>query len=200
MARPSRPRARRRRRAPSSPARHPGARRTHLGVVEPQRGDDRRHRRRVGGGAPGGEGDRIPVYALTNMEAETYPVRLDRFPFLRWFDGTVVSGREGVAKPDPEIFLLLLDRFGLTAGTTVMIDDREENLEAAGRLGMQTVLFRSSHNCGPTLRPLGFFLDVDHRSERMTRVPSIAYGDEGGSLQSPGQRLGPPSFQSVHRM
>ena len=45
----------------------------------------------------------LPRDALTNMEAETYPLRLKRFPFLGWFDGTVVSGREGVAKPDRAI-------------------------------------------------------------------------------------------------
>jgi 2-haloacid dehalogenase len=86
----------------------------------------------------------LPCYALTNMEKETYPLRLQRFPFLGWFDGTVVSGREGIAKPDPAIFTRLLDRFGLTPGTTLMIDDAKENLDAAGRLGIQTVLFRSS--------------------------------------------------------
>ena len=64
----------------------------------------------------------MPCYALTNMEAETYPLRLERFPFLSRFDGTVVSGREGVAK---------------------MIDDTKENLEAASKLGMQTALFVS---------------------------------------------------------
>ena len=86
----------------------------------------------------------LPCYALTNMEAETYPLRLERFSFLGWFDGTVVSGREGMAKPDPGIFARLLDRFGLTANTTMMIDDTEENLDTASQLGMQTVMFRSS--------------------------------------------------------
>jgi 2-haloacid dehalogenase len=86
----------------------------------------------------------LPCYALTNMEAETYPLRLERFAFLGWFDGTVVSGREGVAKPDPAIFMRLLDRFGLAPRTTLMIDDKKENLETAGSLGIQTVLFRSS--------------------------------------------------------
>ena len=42
----------------------------------------------------------VPCYALTNMERETYPLRRERFAFLSWFDGTVVSGFEGVAKPD----------------------------------------------------------------------------------------------------
>ncbi len=86
----------------------------------------------------------VPCYALTNMEAETYPLRLQRFPFLGYFDGTIVSGREGVAKPEPAIFMRLLDRFGLTAGTTLMIDDMQENLDAAAVLGIQTLLFRSS--------------------------------------------------------
>jgi 2-haloacid dehalogenase len=86
----------------------------------------------------------LPCYALTNMEAETYPLRLDRYAFLGWFEGTVVSGREGIAKPEPAIFMRLLDRFGLTARTTLMIDDTKENLETASSLGIQTVLFRSS--------------------------------------------------------
>jgi 2-haloacid dehalogenase len=86
----------------------------------------------------------LSCYALTNMEAETYPLRLERFPFLDWFDGTIVSGREGVAKPETAIFTRLLDRFGLTAGTTLMIDDMQENLDAAGEVGIQTLLFRSS--------------------------------------------------------
>jgi 2-haloacid dehalogenase len=85
----------------------------------------------------------VPCYALTNMEAETYPLRRARFPFLGWFDGVVVSGQERVAKPDPEIFTRLLGRFGLVDSTTLMIDDSPENVAAASRLGMQTVRFRS---------------------------------------------------------
>jgi 2-haloacid dehalogenase len=97
----------------------------------------------------------LPCYALTNMEAETYPLRLRRFPFLRWFDGTVVSGREGIAKPDPAIFTRLLDRFGLMAETMLMIDDTEENLYAASKLGMQTAQFRSSRELLTQLESAG---------------------------------------------
>jgi 2-haloacid dehalogenase len=97
----------------------------------------------------------IPCYALTNMEAETYPLRLKRFPFLGWFDGTVVSGREGVAKPDPAVFMRLLDRFGLSPRTTLMIDDTKENLESASTLGMQTALFRSSRQLRTELTAAG---------------------------------------------
>jgi 2-haloacid dehalogenase len=97
----------------------------------------------------------LPSYAVTNMEAETYPLRLERFPFLSWFDGTIVSGREGVAKPEPAIFMRLLDRFGLTPGTTLMIDDMQENLDAAAVLGIQTLLFRSSRRLRTDLEAAG---------------------------------------------
>ena len=103
----------------------------------------------------------LPCYALTNMEAETYPLRLKRFPFLGWFDGTVVSGREGIAKPDPAIFRLLLDRFGLTPNRTLMIDDTNENVESAGGLGIQTALFRSSRQLRAELEALGV-LPISH--------------------------------------
>lgn len=86
----------------------------------------------------------VPVYALTNMERETYPGRRDRFPFLRWFDGTVVSGFEGVAKPDPKVFELLLDRFGLHAASTLFIDDSPKNVDAARSVGMQAIEFESA--------------------------------------------------------
>jgi 2-haloacid dehalogenase len=86
----------------------------------------------------------IRCYALTNMEAETYPRRLERFAFLGWFDGSVVSAFEGTAKPDPEIFQRLLDRFGLTPSATVMIDDSARNLDAARSVGMLTVQFQSA--------------------------------------------------------
>ena len=84
----------------------------------------------------------VPCYALTNMERETYPLRRERFEFLDWFDGTVVSGFEGVAKPDSAIFELLLDRFDLTRRQTVFVDD--SILTTSGRperLGMQAIEF-----------------------------------------------------------
>jgi 2-haloacid dehalogenase len=86
----------------------------------------------------------VPCYALTNTESWTYPGRRERYPFLTWFDGTVVSGFEGVAKPDPRVFELLLGRFGLTAADTLFIDDSLVNVEAARAAGMQAVEFESA--------------------------------------------------------
>ncbi|HET9103853.1 MAG TPA: HAD family phosphatase [Solirubrobacteraceae bacterium] len=83
----------------------------------------------------------VPLYALTNMEAETFPQRRERFAFMRWFDGAVVSAWEGIVKPDPEIFRRLLSRFALDPATTVFIDDAQRNVDAAAELGLQAVRF-----------------------------------------------------------
>lgn len=97
----------------------------------------------------------VPCYALTNMEVETYPQRVERFPFMRWFDGAVVSGFEGMAKPDIEIFQLLLDRFELVPETTLLVDDAPRNVRAARSIGMQTVEFSSASELRRVLEEAG---------------------------------------------
>lgn len=86
----------------------------------------------------------VPLYALTNWSHETFPSQRRRFGFMDWFDGIVVSGEEKVIKPDPRIFRILLDRYGLSAGETVFIDDNPRNAQAATALGMHGVHFRSA--------------------------------------------------------
>jgi 2-haloacid dehalogenase len=83
----------------------------------------------------------VPVYALTNWSAETFGVARERFEFLEWFDGVLVSGEERMIKPDPAIFRLLLDRFGLDPEATFYVDDSEPNVAAADRLGFDAVRF-----------------------------------------------------------
>jgi 2-haloacid dehalogenase len=85
----------------------------------------------------------VPVYALTNWSSETFPSQRRRFPFLALFDGIVVSGDEGVIKPDPRIFRILLERYGIPAGDAVFIDDVAANAAAAAALGLHGIHFRS---------------------------------------------------------
>ena len=85
----------------------------------------------------------VPVYALSNWSAETFPGCAPRFPFLALFDGIVLSGREGCMKPDPRIFRILLERYDLRAEETVFIDDNAANAQAATALGIHGVHFRS---------------------------------------------------------
>ena len=87
----------------------------------------------------------IPLYALTNFAAETWPIAVKKFPFLSsLFDGVVVSGQEGVAKPHRAIFELLSDRYGLDPLETAFIDDKEINVDAARAVGYQSHHFTSA--------------------------------------------------------
>jgi len=87
--------------------------------------------------------DSYGVYALTNWSRETFPIALKLFPFFGHFDGVVVSGEEGVIKPDAAIYQTLLDRYDLTAEECVFIDDRKENVEAAKALKFKGIHYHS---------------------------------------------------------
>ncbi|MDO3644296.1 HAD family phosphatase [Mucilaginibacter sp. L3T2-6] len=87
------------------------------------------------------EGGKHKIYALTNWSAETFPVALDRFEFLHWFDGVVVSGAEKMRKPAPEFYQLLLDRYQVKADEALFIDDNYRNILAAEKLGIHCVHF-----------------------------------------------------------
>jgi 2-haloacid dehalogenase len=84
-----------------------------------------------------------PLYALTNWSSETFPPQRVRFPVLELFDGIVVSGDEGVIKPDARIFRILLDRYAIAAEEAVFIDDNPRNAEAAAALGVHGIHFHS---------------------------------------------------------
>jgi 2-haloacid dehalogenase len=83
----------------------------------------------------------VPLYALSNWSAETFPTSLKRFEFLRWFKGVLLSGEVRLIKPDPRIFQLFFQSHGIDPAHAVYIDDLPANVEAAGALGMHGVLF-----------------------------------------------------------
>jgi 2-haloacid dehalogenase len=83
------------------------------------------------------------VVALTNWSAETFPIALKHFDFLRWFEGIVVSGEEKTRKPFDDIYYLILERFNINAENALFIDDNLRNVEAANNLGINTVHFQS---------------------------------------------------------
>jgi 2-haloacid dehalogenase len=95
------------------------------------------------------------LLALTNWSAETFPVALDRYDFLHWFEGIVVSGDEKTRKPFPDIYQILLDRYEVPAATAVFIDDNFGNVEAARAMGMHGIHFKSAEQLREGLRDLG---------------------------------------------
>lgn len=103
----------------------------------------------------------VTLLALSNWGRDTFALAEARLPFLTHFDGLVISGREGMVKPDPGIFELLCTRHGVSPATTVFIDDSPTNIETAQRLGFHTIQFRSPEQCRTSLVALGIDLAAD---------------------------------------
>jgi 2-haloacid dehalogenase len=97
----------------------------------------------------------VPCFVLSNMEADAFAVRRDRYPFFGWVDGCVISGIEKVAKPDARIFEIMIERFGLDPARTAFIDDQPRNIAAARALGLVALRFESPPALRTELRGLG---------------------------------------------
>jgi 2-haloacid dehalogenase len=95
------------------------------------------------------------LFALTNWSHETFPVALDRYDFLQWFEGIVVSGQEGVIKPQREIYEILFLRYGVDPGKAVFIDDNLQNVEAARLTGMHAIHYHASDDLHDALVEMG---------------------------------------------
>lgn len=94
-------------------------------------------------------------YALSNWNADTFSAIEDRYPFLAWFDGLVISGREGVIKPDPAIYRLLCDRHDVRPDEAIFIDDSATNVTAAAALGFDGIVFADPDQLAAELRERG---------------------------------------------
>lgn len=82
----------------------------------------------------------IPVGMLTNDLTSFHdPEWLARMGIIREFDVMVDGRTEGVYKPDPAAYRLILERMGVPAERTVFIDDQPVNLEGAEVVGLTPV-------------------------------------------------------------
>ncbi len=94
------------------------------------------------------------LYGLTNWSHETLPKVIPDYPFFERLEGIVVSGEEKVAKPDAEIYEILLTRYGLVAEESIFIDDNAHNIQAAMTLGFKTHHFQSDGRLRDWLREI----------------------------------------------
>lgn len=86
------------------------------------------------------------LFGLTNWSMETFPEARERFGILQMIDRYVVSGAEGLVKPDPRLFQVLLDRYQLKAEECLFIDDNPDNVAAAKGMGMQGIVFNGAED------------------------------------------------------
>lgn len=96
------------------------------------------------------------LYALTNWYKETFPIAKQRFGFLDWFEDIVVSGVEGLAKPDPAFFRLAMDRCGLVPEETLFVDDVRANVDSALSLGFDAICFTGADPLRRALEERGY--------------------------------------------
>ena len=94
-----------------------------------------------------------PCYILSNWSAETYEGMEETYPFLKDFDGKIISGRDFLIKPDPAIYELAISRFDLVPQETLFIDDRLDNIEAAQKLNFQTIHLTDTSSIQELIEP-----------------------------------------------
>lgn len=94
-------------------------------------------------------------YALTNWSNENFHIALQRFDFLHWFDGRLVSGQEGTRKPFPEFYQLLFTRYQINPARSIFIDDNLRNVKAGEQMGMNSIHFQSAAQLQASLQELG---------------------------------------------
>lgn len=98
----------------------------------------------------------VPNYCITNFSGAKFREAKVRFPFLAGFDGVVVSGDERLLKPDPAIYHVLFERYGLSPGDCVFIDDSRANVDAARSVGMHAIQYAEPMDLAAELRLHGF--------------------------------------------
>jgi 2-haloacid dehalogenase len=96
-----------------------------------------------------------PLYGLSNWSREKFDTVKDTLAFLPLLEDYLISGDAGVTKPDERIYRMLLERIGRPAGACLFIDDAPENIEAAAKLGIGTIHYRSPQLLRRELESLG---------------------------------------------
>jgi 2-haloacid dehalogenase len=113
---------------------------------------------------------RVPVYALSNWSAETFPLARKRFEFLQWFQAIFLSAEVRLVKPDPRIFQRFCETFTLSPEQIIYIDDLQHNVEAAGKIGMHAIQFRDAASLRDQLVQLGLL-------QARARIEQFAAGE-----------------------
>jgi 2-haloacid dehalogenase len=97
----------------------------------------------------------VRLLGLTNWSAETFAFAPVAAPVIKRLESVMVSGEEGLTKPDLEIFRRLIGTYSLRPEATVFIDDSVSNVEAARSLGFVALQFVGANQLRQDLNQLG---------------------------------------------
>lgn len=96
---------------------------------------------------------------LSNASVREPDWLVKRYGLEDLFDVIVLSAAVGVAKPDPAIYSLLLERLGTASEATVFVDDYPPNVAAAKAMGFRGIHFTEYEALLPALRDLGLTVE-----------------------------------------
>lgn len=99
--------------------------------------------------------EKYPLYGLTNWSSELIDIAYKRFDFFKLFDGIVVSGDEKLIKPNPKLYNVLLNRYNIEANESVFIDDNEQNIVTARKMGFHTIHFIEEVDLEKEIKEMG---------------------------------------------
>jgi 2-haloacid dehalogenase len=85
-----------------------------------------------------------PLYGLSNWPDEKWRLVRPKYEFFCWFDYILISGEVKLAKPDPRIFSLFLEKIRRPAEQCLYIDDSMQNIQVSTQMGFQTIHFQSA--------------------------------------------------------
>jgi haloacid dehalogenase superfamily, subfamily IA, variant 3 with third motif having DD or ED/haloacid dehalogenase superfamily, subfamily IA, variant 1 with third motif having Dx(3-4)D or Dx(3-4)E len=103
--------------------------------------------------------DGYKLYCITNFTRTGYEQCYDCISFVEEFDGCVYSFKEGIVKPNPDIYKILLGRYDLKAEECVFIDDTEENILSAEKLGFKGIVFTGYEDAAAKLKEITKVID-----------------------------------------
>lgn len=95
------------------------------------------------------------VLYLSNMSRFALEQCPESMAFIPYTDGGILSFRFHLVKPQPEIYLLLQEKYHLVPETCVFLDDSEKNIATAKNLGWHGIVFTDPAQAEAALRDLG---------------------------------------------
>ena len=99
----------------------------------------------------------LKVYYLSNFSKKAERECAHTLDFIPYTDGGILSYAEKIIKPDPKIYQLLIDRYGLVPEKCVFLDDKEENCQGAERSGIRAIRFTTKEAAIEELKKLGIY-------------------------------------------
>lgn len=97
---------------------------------------------------------RYPVTLLSNLNVDMKAAIIKRLKIRKYFKHMIFSNDIGLLKSEPIMYKIALQKLNVKASETLLIDDTEENIDIAKKLGMKTILFTSEKKCRAKLKHL----------------------------------------------